>query len=132
MNDNKIRYYYFGRTEKGNTNGIITCATELVGSTIKVGFSFCSPKDTFKKHLGRKIALGRMMTEPVVLDFHGHSGDDVSHYINHLIEREKSNRGTLRQMGWPAWVKRVKLDYGINSGFVKNKMSSNNLRMSRM
>lgn len=103
-----IRYYYFGRTKTGNTNGIITCATRLNGFDVHVGFSFCSPKDNFKKEMGRRIALGRLNESPVILKFTGHSGDDVAAYIKTVIESD-----LLRHNSWPRWVKRVNLEYSI-------------------
>lgn len=103
-----IRYYYFGRTEKGNVNGIVTCATSLNGNKVHVGFAFCSPKDTFKKDMGRRIAAGRLVSNPVILTFSGHSGDDIANYI-----RDSIITNTLKMSGFPNWVKRISLNYGI-------------------
>lgn len=45
-----------------NTNGKITIASNLTDTGVAYGLAFCSPKDRFKKSLGRTIAVNRMIS----------------------------------------------------------------------
>ena len=45
--------------------GRVTLAILRQGGRVTVGISFCSPKDQFARHRGRKIALGRAKAESV-------------------------------------------------------------------
>lgn len=56
-----IRYYYIK-----NGGGMITACTNrnLEKREVTIGFAWCSPKDQFKKEMGRKISLGRLIKRP--------------------------------------------------------------------
>ena len=60
---NKIVYRYIGDLSKSRKNGVITVATSRESGKLRLGMSFCSPKDHFVKEKGRKIAVDRMVDE---------------------------------------------------------------------
>lgn len=61
---NNVRYGYF-RVKTRGRDGYITMAMirppkDRSHNQYTVGISFCSPKDNFRKSLGRKVATGRL------------------------------------------------------------------------
>ena len=61
---NKETRYFYIRLSNG---GVITGAAkrDLEQGRTKVGFAFCSWKDSFRKAFGRKIAEGRIAKKPI-------------------------------------------------------------------
>jgi len=84
MIKDKTRVYYIGKRDGDKHEQVITVATEVQDdNTLRVGISFCSPKDQFVKAEGRKRAIGRMNSRGAeVVPFSGHSSDDIVKLIN--------------------------------------------------
>ena len=61
FNDDEIKFIYIGDRHRHDHNGIITIANKVVNNEIIYGVSYCSPKDTFSKDIGRNIAEKRMV-----------------------------------------------------------------------
>lgn len=58
-----IRFKYLGDTSFSKGNGKITIAY----SGLQCGLAFCSPNDVYSKKLGKKIAIGRLSTNPITM-----------------------------------------------------------------
>ena len=58
INQSDVKYCHLNNIT--NKKGTITVASNLVNDRVCYGVSFCSPKDTFKKEQGRKIAFNRL------------------------------------------------------------------------
>jgi len=83
--DRKIQYFHFRRKNKDGilNNGGVTVCLKPYGSAWKMGFSICSPRDTFSKAIGRRISLARAGAQSYVIyprDF-GPNKDDFSKWI---------------------------------------------------
>lgn len=76
---------------QGNSIGILTVVTEVTSNGyVRVGFSFCSPRDRFIKKNGIARARSRMFW---VTKFTGHSMDDVIRLFNYeMKDNGKPNR----------------------------------------
>jgi hypothetical protein len=59
--DDEIKFIYIGNRHRHDHNGIVTIANKVVNNEIMYGVSYCSPKDTFSKVIGRNIAKKRMV-----------------------------------------------------------------------
>jgi len=79
---NRVKIYYI----KNPKNGVITAATQVMDDgSLHVGVAYCSPKDRFVKARGRKIAIGRLLTDSdyhYQTDFTGHSSEDFLRIFN--------------------------------------------------
>jgi len=64
----------------------------------QIGFSFCSPLDSFNKKFGRQIATSRLQKKPIVFTFDGSSMADAYHAG--LAEAFKQGR-------LPKWIARA-------------------------
>jgi hypothetical protein len=73
----RIHYRYLSRSGKP----FACVASEVVDGSVRFGLSVCNPKDSFKKEMGRKIALGRMQTVPRVTPV----SDKTAHGITKAI-----------------------------------------------
>jgi hypothetical protein len=79
--------------------GVITAFTSREplnpeGRKVIMGFSLCSPKDSFQKQFGRLVASGRAVKKPIFATHSGSTLTDVKNYIiNNLNE-------------FPSWVRR--------------------------
>ena len=63
--DKNTRFYY-KHCENG---GVITAAAlRDEDRIVRIGLAFCSPKDHFKKEIGRKIAIGRAIKNPTMVN----------------------------------------------------------------
>ena len=99
-----IKHFYI-KTENG---GVICAAAHRPGNgTVHVGFSFCSPKDTFVKKFGRQIAEGRMLKRPIKI-----SGDRSSYAVAEILVRAMEDNVSRRAYKIPHWVpKSIDLEY---------------------
>jgi hypothetical protein len=67
-----VKFLYFGRPESGSREhqGVVTVAwIESSPGILVMGFSFCSPADSWCKITGRKIAMKRLYEHPLVMPF---------------------------------------------------------------
>jgi len=88
---NGVKFHYFydrninpKMVSKGH-GGIISVMTKLDYNTktIKISFSYCSPKDIFNKKIAHKICEGRMNAEHFVENpFTGNSFENAAQYWN--------------------------------------------------
>lgn len=64
-----IKFYYLGwpPDHNQNHNGVLTLAVrhEPRDKQVEIGFSFCSPKDSFSRKEGRKLAVCRLEEMPL-------------------------------------------------------------------
>jgi len=87
-----------------NINGKITIASRLTDQGVKYGVAYCSPKDRFKKSLGRTIAENRL--------------NDSDHVIN-LTQEEINHKQIMISIlcdindhhDFPEWAYEMILDH---------------------
>ena len=81
---NPIKFFYVRKENGSGKEGVATIATLIVSdgdeSIVRIGASFCSPKDQFNKRIGRAMALERMAKDEtaIVATFEGHSSESVA------------------------------------------------------
>lgn len=84
-----IVYRYFGTyADSSHHSGIICVATQLDKDQrlLKLGASYCNPKDVFVKNKARTIAKGRLLKDSTCLIFNFTSSFEISHNnLNKLI-----------------------------------------------
>jgi hypothetical protein len=105
-----IKYSYLKAKTPSNRYGYIAVAMNRPGKespdqTHIVSFAFCSPKDSFKKSLGRKIAEARLEKKSVIIPTGGTIGDVTSKALRILIDANVA----------PSWVRKA---------FVHNNISN--------
>lgn len=92
-----VRNFYM-RLSNG---GVITASAKrnLLDGSIKVGLSFCSPKDRFVRDFGRKIAQGRMEKAPFLI-----SGTNSARAVKSVLYRILEDKFIRKASGIPSWV----------------------------
>lgn len=84
-----IIYKYFGDyTNNNHHTGVICVASQLNKDKklLKLGASFCSPKDIFLKDKAKTIAKGRLLKEKTCFHFHFAPSFKINHdNLNKLI-----------------------------------------------
>jgi len=71
----------------------------------QIGFSFCSPLDSFNKKFGRSVAIGRLQKKPIVFKFEGSS----------MVDAYRAGLdAALKQDRLPKWIERT-----INTGNIE-------------
>lgn len=95
---NKYTRFYHLRLENG---GAITgvALRDIETGIIKVGLSFCSPKDIFNKAKGRKIAMGRATKCPMI-----EVGTNSNKAIKNVLVDITKNELCRELNGVPRWV----------------------------
>jgi hypothetical protein len=63
-----IKFRHFFNREHSRTNGGITIAYKVVDKMLEIGIAFCGSRDQFSRKEGRRIALERLTTDPLVVD----------------------------------------------------------------
>lgn len=87
-----------------NINGKITIASLLTPQGVKYGVAFCSPKDRFKKSLGRTIAVNRMVDLGMDINL-------TQEEINHKQIMVAILDDILTSHEYPNWAEEVVLDH---------------------
>jgi len=84
-----VRFVYMRPFKSSANHGGAVCAATIVDESIpekpqlKVGFTFCSPRDVFVKKIARCKASGRMLSaHAVTIPFSGNAYKDIVNYFN--------------------------------------------------
>lgn len=99
--DQRVKFMYFGNTNKYNDhNGIITVATlvDEEEKTVSFGVSYCSPDDGYDKNKGKKIAYDRLNQDEATSYYEKKTHKDI--LVRVLCNIIASNT-------YPSWAKRI-------------------------
>jgi hypothetical protein len=110
-----IKYGYFMIKMDKSRKGFVTVAIDRPGKDDPhqmhiASFAFCSPRDMFRKSLGRKIANDRlaMKKNTIIIQHNG----TVSEVIDKALKQMADQPG-----GVPSWVKKAikrnRIQYGL-------------------
>ena len=86
-----IRFLYFGRAKQGERHqGVMTVAYSVCQNPdlIEIGFSFCSPADSWVKDRGRELAVERLLKMPITARYLYEPRRSVFHIVQALMERK--------------------------------------------
>ena len=110
-----VRFLYLGRARQGERHqGVMTVAYSVckMAHLIEIGFSFCSPVDSWVKAKGQKLAVERLLKMPITAPYLYEPRRLVLHIAQALMERridELSHMVTIdgKVMSVPFWEKIV-------------------------
>ena len=95
-----VKFLYFGRPKQGSHAhiGVVTIAYRInqVARQIEIGFSCCSPQDSWVKAKGRDIAMTRLATIPINVPYIYHTRQLIVDAAQALMTHDFQ---TLAQIG---------------------------------